>query len=537
MTVDYLSTLNKNGSGLNITQIVDSIVQAEIEPKRASIEKKSTETETKVSELAVFKSKVADFEDALSNLNLSDVFKVSPTTNSAVSYTPNANFTNVTPFTADVQVTQLAQAQTLEYSGYTSKTQVLSDTTLSISFGSVTENVFTEDTSRSAVTVSLTSPTLEELAAELTNQTGITAEIIQTDTGQYSLAIYSETGAENALSISGDATINTTDYASVQKQSAQNSKIQINGIEIERATNIVDGILSEGTLTLNEVTSSALTLKGEYSSEGAEEKLQAFVDTFNELNTYLTDVTQRDTGSGAGTFAADTAIRAVKTAVNSILRSPIAGFSDTNINLSEMGISTNRDGSITLNKATLETYFDANASKFMSLGENAFTSSDVNLSVSVADTKSQTAGTFTFSYDAGTSIASLNGNILTATTSGSTTTFTSSAAGFESFSISVETANIPTSATISVGVSMSEKFTNLTSDLLSSTGTIQSRESDLDDLLSDYAENLSDLTLRETNARERYLEQFTEMERNVTSLKSTSEYITALLDAWNNENK
>ena len=84
---------------------------------------------------------------------------------------------------------------------------------------------------------------------------------------------------------------------------------------------------------------------------------------------------------------------------------------------------------------------------------------------------------------------------------------------------------------------MSEKFTNLTSDLLSSTGTIQSRESDLDDLLSDYAENLSDLTLRETNARERYLAQFTEMERNVTSLKSTSEYITALLDAWNNENK
>ena len=85
MTVDYLSTLNKNGSGLNITQIVDSIVQAEIEPKRASIEKKSIETETKVSELAVFKSKVADFEDALSNLNLSDVFKVSATTNSAVS--------------------------------------------------------------------------------------------------------------------------------------------------------------------------------------------------------------------------------------------------------------------------------------------------------------------------------------------------------------------------------------------------------------------------------------------------------------------
>ena len=173
----------------------------------------------------------------------------------------------------------------------------------------------------------------------------------------------------------------------------------------------------------------------------------------------------------------------------------------------------------------------------MSVGENSFTSSNVNLEVSVANTSSLKTGTFAFTYDAATSTASLDGNTLTASVSGTTTTFSSNAPGFENLSITVETANIPSSANISLGVSLTDKFANLTSDLLSSTGTIKSKETDLDELLEDYSEDLTDLSLKETNARNRYIAQFTEMERNVTNLKSTSDYITAILDAWNSENK
>ena len=40
MTVDYLSTLNQGGSGLNVTQIVDSLVEAEQAPKENQIQSK-----------------------------------------------------------------------------------------------------------------------------------------------------------------------------------------------------------------------------------------------------------------------------------------------------------------------------------------------------------------------------------------------------------------------------------------------------------------------------------------------------------------
>ena len=40
MAVDYLSAINQGGSGLNITQIVDSLVDAEKTPQENSIQTK-----------------------------------------------------------------------------------------------------------------------------------------------------------------------------------------------------------------------------------------------------------------------------------------------------------------------------------------------------------------------------------------------------------------------------------------------------------------------------------------------------------------
>ena len=40
MSVDYLSALNSKGSGLNITQIVDSLVQAETAPQKDLLQDK-----------------------------------------------------------------------------------------------------------------------------------------------------------------------------------------------------------------------------------------------------------------------------------------------------------------------------------------------------------------------------------------------------------------------------------------------------------------------------------------------------------------
>ena len=74
MTVDYLSALNTGGSGLNIKQIVDSIVNAETAPKKDLIDKKSEKQNIAISDLATVVSDLNDLKRAaqIGNPNIDD---------------------------------------------------------------------------------------------------------------------------------------------------------------------------------------------------------------------------------------------------------------------------------------------------------------------------------------------------------------------------------------------------------------------------------------------------------------------------------
>ena len=56
MAVDYLSAINQGGSGLNVTQIVDSLVQAEQTPQENQIQSKIDARNTAISAIGEIKS-------------------------------------------------------------------------------------------------------------------------------------------------------------------------------------------------------------------------------------------------------------------------------------------------------------------------------------------------------------------------------------------------------------------------------------------------------------------------------------------------
>ena len=56
MSVDYLSAINSSGSGLNITQIVDSLVDAEKSPQESIIQNKIDKKNTSISAIGEIKS-------------------------------------------------------------------------------------------------------------------------------------------------------------------------------------------------------------------------------------------------------------------------------------------------------------------------------------------------------------------------------------------------------------------------------------------------------------------------------------------------
>ena len=138
--VDYLSAINSQGSGLNVTQIVDGLVDAEVQPKRTQITNSQSVTELLISELASLKWRTNTFEALNNALDFKSSFEISNANPSSFDITPDDNSQNLQPFNATLKVKQLAQRQTLSFAGYASSDSALGDVNLTISFGTLSSN-------------------------------------------------------------------------------------------------------------------------------------------------------------------------------------------------------------------------------------------------------------------------------------------------------------------------------------------------------------------------------------------------------------
>ena len=548
MAVDYLSTINSNGSGLNISQIVDSLVQAEVQPKRSLISKSQSATEVKISELAELKTKANTFQSQLNLLSFSDSFKIENTNTAAVEITNTSLLHETDPFASNIDVKQLARKQTLLFEGFNDASAQIGDINLSISFGRVSEDldnatddtVFEVNNALTAQQISLSDATLDELSNALNAADGVSSEIIKLNETDYALAVYSDFGANSALKITsnvaGLSAASVTEYQTTQKVSAQNAIVELNGIAIERSDNIIDDLIDGKTLTLKAISEQSISISGDFDTEIAKNLMLNFVETLNGFKEYLGSITQRDTeGLSQSPFSSDASVKGMYTQFNNLLREPIAGFGTGDIYLAQMGVMTNRDGSISLNEDKFKNFFETNNSNLFALSENYHKASSASIQIEILDTKDQTPGSFDFVFDANTGEATLDNKTLVKSVIGDTTIFRSEDDGFGSIRLTVATGSIPDSATLNLGISASQKLSDLISGFLNTNGEIAQKEKIFEDDISKYEADLLSLVDTENTIRARYTEQFTAMEQIVTKLKSTGEYITTIMDAWNNE--
>lgn len=548
MTVDYLSTLNSKGSGLNISQIVDSLVQAEVQPKRTLITKSQSATELKISELADLKAKANTFQSQLGSLSFAKSFKIENSNTAAIEVINTSVLHEAESFSSNIDVKQLARKQTLLFEGYNATAEQIGDINLSISFGKVAEdlesatddNVFDVNNALSTQQLSLSDATLEELSNALNALEGISSEILKLSESNYALAVYSDLGADNALKITsnieGLSASSVTEYQSVQKVSAQNAILELNGIEIERSTNTIDDVIDGKTLTLKAISEQSISISGDFDAEIAKNLMLDFVDTLNDFKRHLANLTQRNIdGLSQSPFSSDAAVKGMYTQLNNLLREPLAGFGTSVIYLAQMGVMTNRDGSISLNEDKFENFFETNNSNFFALSDNYYNDPSNSIQIEILDTKDQIPGSFDFVFDADTGEATLDNKTLVKSVIGDNTIFRSEDVGFSGIQLTVATNSIPASTTLNVGISASQKLSNLISGFLNSNGEIAQKEKVFDEDMSNFETDLLSLVDKENTTRARYIEQFTAMEQIVTKLKSTGDYIATIMDAWNKE--
>ncbi len=408
--VDYLSALNTKGSGLNITQIVDALVDAEKTPQTSLIEKKIETNNISISAIAEIKNALSTLSTSLTNL----VGKTSlKTSSNSTSLTAKVNDpSKAKTLDSSISISSLATGQTLAFTGYTSTAAVVGGGSLKLERGDWSSGSFVASSTVSSSTLTVASTdTLASLRDKINElKYGVTASIVGACDGTFNLVLKSETGAANALRItatespvgSGLSSIdNSTTNGSKQKIAGSDASISVDGMTLTRSSNTITDLFEGYEVNLLNTTSSAAKLTSEVDVNEATVNLKSFVDSINTTRKILNEKTFRGSSSEeAGELSSDPIIKSLKKKLETFTTTALVGFGVNGIYLSNLGVRTNKDNTLTLNTSVLKNELKDNPSSLDTIFNSMYSASSSLLSVSGGNNKAPTAGSYTFAMTA-----------------------------------------------------------------------------------------------------------------------------------------
>lgn len=537
MAVDYLSTLNSQGSGLNITQLVQSLTAAEIEPKRAQLSSQKEEIALSISEMGKLQAGMETLRSALSVESAGLAFDVA--SSSAAVGVEISDIDALENRTASVEVTALAKGQVLEFTNFSTADQILGAGSFELDFGSWSDVPAFTASSRAAVTITLSATDgLDDLATKLSAVTGLSAQVIAKGNGKFSLAVLTDTGAASAIRIRASNTLSAFDTTNNSKQivAASDAALSVDGIAVTRSSNTIDDLLPGLTLSLTATTVSPATVVAIEDPDRAEAEMRTFVDALNTTGAMLREASKRGiNGASSGPLVSDPTVAALKRSFAALTTTPLEGFGDDAVYLSNLGVRTERDGSLSFDSKVFQATMASNPAQYRAVFQSLNQTSSEGVNVALASYAAPPTGAYAFEYNSdGT--ASLNGEALIARTDDDgVPAFYKITGDFAGVSLRV-TDSSPMSATVYFGESLIDRVRDFVAQSIAAGGDIALRTSRFETDMREKEESLEDLALSETRITDRYMVKFGAMETIVTQLKSTGNYLTSMLDAWNNAN-
>lgn len=344
------------GSGIDTKTLIDNLAAAAKAPQVAILDQRQALNTAKVSALAQASNAIDGFASALTTLIAGGTLFTQPTVSDEsilkASAIPGQDLGNLS---AQVEVRQLAKAETLVSQSFASSSDPVGqgDLTLTTSAGAFT------------ITIDATNDSLDGLAKAINDTgSGVSASVV---TDQYGsrLMLKGATGEANAFTLavpSGTASgLERFAYDPAASgglsaaQLAQDAVIALDGVEVRGASNSFDKLIPGVELDLQRaVPGTSVTLGIQRPTTAISQALDDFVSAYNELQKMLADATAPAAdGASAGPLRGDAAIRDLQRRLRELTSTPLSSGSGPRT-LAEIGVSTNRDGTLSLNKLQLQ---------------------------------------------------------------------------------------------------------------------------------------------------------------------------------------
>jgi flagellar hook-associated protein 2 len=359
-------------TGLPTEELVTGLMAIERRPLDR-LESKKEQESLRLQAYEQFNKKLDSLRTAVSNLNItSEVRTTSVRMSSEESVTGSSNGASTGSY--DIAVAQLAQVQKTVTDGFNSE----SDSVFGIGTFSINDKVITVDSSNNSI------QGLMESINAVSKETGVSASIINdgNDSNNYHL-VFTGKDASTSFAITNDLVDEGNNPISVvtsDVRSAQQAIAYVDGIKVVSNTNTLSGVISGVTINLNKeseiITPAAggdpavyatSTLNVESDTESLKEKLSTFVTSYNSIMDWITsgyrDTTETSTTSTdeettepeslSDYLRGDATINGIKRSLQSVLSDAVGNNGSLQI-LSEIGITTQKDGTLFQNTVTMD---------------------------------------------------------------------------------------------------------------------------------------------------------------------------------------
>ena len=473
------------GSGLDVTGLVNALMNAESVPLN-SLNKQKASNQAKISAFGSVKSNLSLFQNSLKNLTDPAKIQSTKTTSSDTSILTATSTSGASVGSYSIDVWQLAQNQKLAATGQTDITSSIGTGVINFDFGSITGGSLSQGQYSGAsftsngsgiksVTINQTNNSLSGIrdainAADI----GVMATIINDGTtNPYRLSLTNtKTGETQSMKITvsgntgGLSDLMSFDPAGNQKMtetlSAENAKLNIDGLLISKPTNTITDAISGVTLNLlktsgtipTTTTSTSTTTNNdgqwddnwhsyhhgssssssstttttqtnpsnpvkvtiEHDTQTLSTNIQNFVDAYNKLTSNIKSLTTYDqtTHTGAALFG-ESSVRSMLSNLRTIVTSALPAGSNGLTHLYDAGIEFQKDGTLSLNTSKLNTAISKNFDQLVGLFATNGVASDSGISYLTGNSKTQ-AGIYAINV----------GHIATQGTQSGTTSITSS---------------------------------------------------------------------------------------------------------------
>ena len=537
-TPDILSKLNV-GSGMNNSEIITSLVDAERVPALARIEKNESQTQNKISAYGVLKSDISEFREIVRTIESSNAAShVGSSSNTTVAQFTTTGTTGSENVDASLVVSSLASTHTLVTGAYNNSGATVGAGSLTIDFGtwsttSSANDTFTANSNSSITVTSTASTTLTQLRDSINNATdNAEASILYNGTG-YVLVIKGNSGASNEVRVtpSGDSSstlTNSFSYTASTKNLTQtvdgtDASFTVDGISMTRSTNTINDLYKGYTLELETTSSSAVNISSTQNLDNITSLLSSFVDAYNAIYLNITNMTSTSFSSdeSTGPLSGDSLARTIQRELRNYSTKSISGYEGGPYSLSLLGIQTNRDGSISLNTNMLKNSFEAKPKIVDAIFKDQLISDNAEVEVTTIGTNTQ-PGSYAITKSG--SDYFIDGVQMTA----SGTLYTSGSGNSVGMVMNIASSDV-SSANIYFGKSLMTEIDKSLTNFLSYNGDINNRISNLSEKLGDFEDQKTHLDERMARLSDRYALQFSSMEQSIAGLKETGNYLDQML--------